>query len=148
MDTKLPRIQQGFEPAYVNLKHLPKSKFAILQNDLTYTSRRGRKHTAHRGMMTDGGTKPRFLWRLMGQPFDDLLLAYVIHDKYCKMAWDVARSGNYWLACNIRDDADALFREMVEHLGAGRVEAASYYRGVRTGALTARLRWRSMRRKS
>ena len=108
--------------------------FAVLLEDLTYIDRRSRRHTAHRGEITDGGSIPRFFWRVAGPPFQSPLLpAYIIHDHYCTRAADLKKD---WPAeyHQLRLEGDELLREMAEVLGASRIKCWYLYRAVRIGA--------------
>ena len=117
---------------------------AILIEDLTYTDKRGRRHKAKAGMVTDGGSVPKRFWRKVSSPYRDLLPAYIIHDWYCQRARDIKDGKG---RRNLRKCADKLLAEMVtwirKELPLVRVKRTSknlIYAGVRLGAWTEELR--------
>lgn len=58
------------------------------------------------GFVTDGGSKPKFSWILVGHPYDECIEAYVIHD------WMVKNPDKY-----TRKEADDTFMEIMIRLG-------------------------------
>ena len=138
-----PRLEFLYLRAY-NVLHLPRTLFdgdrAMLSEDLTYIDRKGRKHTAKAGMVTDGGSVPKRFWRKVSSPYRDLLPAYIIHDWYCTRARDI-KDGKQ--RRKLRKESDKLLAEMVSWLRVNlpmiRVKRTSkgvIYAGVRIGAWT------------
>jgi len=125
----------GF-PGKIQLSHHTGQRYADLEAPFWYVDLAGRKHLAKQGMVTDGLSIPRFLWRLFGAPYaSPYLAAGIIHDSYCKDARDIKHEGDITGAKQMRREADVLFREMLLYLGCGRVKAWSMYKGVRIGAM-------------
>ena len=131
---------EGLIPKHGGYRRLKSFQVAELVCDVTvrfcdrYIDRRSRRHTAHRGEITDGGSIPRFFWRVAGPPFQSPLLpAYIIHDHYCTRAADLKKD---WPAeyHQLRLEGDELLREMAEVLGASRIKCWYLYRAVRIGA--------------
>jgi hypothetical protein len=130
----------GFSTDCVRLLRPAGVRWGILEHSVTYCDLAGRLHTAPRGMLYDGSSKPRPLWPLIGDPWGTpYLLAATVHDHGCYVA-----------ACFVPGEArnacralyDALFREMLLRLGASRVVAWGAYVGVRMGALSTRWKTR------
>jgi len=105
-------------------------KHARLLEDFTYIDLKGREHKAEKGLITDGGTVKVFL-HLTSTPFREFLPAYLIHDWYCDQAYDIGGAGGKTL----RKEADVLFLEMLDVLGASWALRRLMYRGVRVGSL-------------
>jgi len=138
-----PKLEFLYVMSY-NLLHLPLKLFdgdrAMLVEDLTYTDKDGRRHTAPAGMITDGGSVPKRFWRKVTSPYRDLLPAYILHDFYCQHARDIP-DGKERRA--LRKDADKLLAEMVAWIrrelpmvGIKRTSKGIIYAGVRIGAWT------------
>ena len=93
---------------------LPDSLFngrhAYLLQDVKYVDSHGDTYTAHAGLITDGGSIPRFFWRVAGSPFTYYLLAYLIHDDLRKAADKLTDAEARHRA---RKKADLLFGEML-----------------------------------
>jgi len=111
---------------------------AQLLKSFHYIDKKLRKHTAPKGMVTDGGSIPKRMWRRLTSPFRQLLPAYLIHDHYCQRARDV-EDGK--LRRKLRKDADKLLAEMIawitKNLPMVRIKRRSkalIYAGVRFGA--------------
>lgn len=50
-----------------------------------FATRVGEHYPAHSGLIFDGASIPRFLWPIMGGPFEgDYRLAAIIHDQLCR----------------------------------------------------------------
>ena len=64
-----------------------------LNADYCYTDLKGRRHTAKTGLISDGGTIPRFLWRLIPPYASDYLPGFLLHDQFCKDAEDLYAAG-------------------------------------------------------
>ena len=124
-------MKQSF-PNNPKLEFLPDGRSAKLLEPFSYVDTGGRVHTATAGMITDGGSVPRFFWRLIGSPFTRCLPAYIIHDWYCERAADLAGQA----ANDLRRQADRLFAEMLAYLGVSRLKRAMMYAGVRLGAIS------------
>ena len=72
------------------------------------------------GFETDGGSVPRFGWRVAGEPFDPRYIAsFLVHD------W------LYTVHALERDAADAVLYHAMRKEGASWVKARMYYRAVR-----------------
>ena len=72
------------------------------------------------GFMTDGGSIPRLLWRVIGPPVDAQTIApFIRHD------W------NYQSGCVKRKAADQQLYDDLRAAGVGRVRAYTIYIGVR-----------------
>ena len=119
-------------PKYLDGRH------AILLNEVTFTDSIGHVHRAFPGLITDGGSVPRFFWRVIGSPFTFCLIAYLIHDEECQEARDIGGP----LGQKMRERADITFVEMLEWIDANieRINVDWWkrrvmYRGVRVGAV-------------
>ena len=124
----------------VHLAHILGDGSSLLRSVL-YIDEAGGEHLAPVGLLTDGGSKPRWSWAVFGHPYDPHYLpAYVVHDAECEAAHRVAACDPARAAV-LRLHADRTFREGVLHLGASRWRAASYYRAVRFGAWFAARGW-------
>ena len=107
---------------------LPDGRNGRLYRDFSYTDTIGREHMAHKGMITDGGSIPRFLWRLIGSPFTGVARpAYIIHDKYCYKANDLEGAER----AELRLSADKLLLEILEYLGVKKWRLKTIYTAVR-----------------
>ena len=124
------------------LCHLPESVFtgghSILLSDYVYIDKRGRIHTAKKGLITDGGSVPKAFWRRVSSPYRLLLPAYLIHDQYCQAARDIPDKK---MRKKFRKQADLLLKEMVlwideslTNIKIKRGTATRIYLGVRLGA--------------
>lgn len=116
-----------------DLKDLPDHLFdgrrAILKRDFHYYN--DRTHTAHQGLITDGGSIPRFWWRTIGSPFTYYIHAFLIHDEYCQRARAIKEKR---ARKELRLKADLLLDEMLHWLGCGKIKRKLIYRAVRIGA--------------
>ena len=127
--------KQGFTSKTIHLEHLIDSTRAILGRSFTYIDVDGVKYTAHPPMPTDGGSVPKFFYRVIGPPFaSPYLAAYIIHDWLCREAEKLAVNGFYYEAVVTRKEADLLFKEMLSFLGCNRVKVRAMYRAVRFGS--------------
>jgi hypothetical protein len=131
----LTKPVQGFRPEHIELAFYGDGRLPTLTHDLTYTDAGGNCHTAPEGMPTDGRTGGRLTWLICGQPYDDLLGAYIIHDHGCYEARSLKESGALKEAKRVRYSADQLFCETMAYLGASRAVVLRNYAGVRWGAL-------------
>lgn len=77
--------------------------------------------TVSPGFTTDGGSIPRFFWRVMGHPLGAYLLAYIIHD--------ALYSAEYFS----RRECDEIFLEILAELKACRMIRSAAYATVRLG---------------
>ena len=118
----------------VTLAHIVGSTKARLTHELLYVDSDGVEHYTGAGLLTDGGSKPRWSWLWFGHPYDPRFLrAYVTHDGACDRArWVFKMDADRGRL--LRLHADRTFRNGVLWLGAGWWRAASYYRAVRCGA--------------
>lgn len=79
------------------------------------------------GFVTDGASIPRLLWRVAGHPMNgDYLGPAIIHDALYRRQ-----------ECE-RDEADAIFRQLLRDNGVNRVKAAAIHAAVR---LAGKLAW-------
>ena len=98
-----------------------------------YTDKAGMVHTAREGLVTDGGSIPRFFWRLIGSPYTSpARFAYLIHDQMCADSREIGGDAGVQL----RRVADTLFAEMLERLGIARWRVTAMFRAVRFSALS------------
>lgn len=127
------------------LKHLlgdKKGRKSVLLSDFVYIDKRGRKHTAKKGLIIDGGSIPRWAWIIIGSPYTMAVPAYVIHDWYCEKAKKVWHDEDIYQ--DLRKKADKLFKEMLNTLVRvhGRKipgwKRSIMYRAVRLGS---RIEW-------
>jgi len=126
----------GFSTNYVGLRHYFDRAECELLFDLTWTDYDGSRTTARAGMLTDGGSKTRFSWRVAGHPFQHkTLAAYVIHDAECDAARALWNAGLAETARAARLAADERFGRMLRFLGESRAMAAVKVRAVRLQAL-------------
>ena len=94
----------------------------VLHSDLTYTRPDHVAVTAPAGMLTDGASIPRLLWRVAGHPYQPRVIrAAIIHD-YLYRTHD--SHGRAW--------ADQTFLLAMLADGVRRPAALAYYRAVRT----------------
>jgi len=122
------------DPEFLDGRH------AILLENISFVDKKGRKHTAKAGLVTDGGSIPRRLWDEIGGPYMFCLLAYIIHDWYCERARHL-RDNDGEGYDTLRKEADDLFLEMLEwindNIGLIKVtwlKRRAMYRGVRIGS--------------
>jgi len=110
----------------------------VLTEDFTYTDADGQKHTTPAWSRIDGGTIPRFFWRVIGGPFMFAVEAYAIHDGYCKrsekMAWREMKK--------YRAVGDRVFLDILDYLATYRDnlppwKRTAMFRGVRLGSMNA-----------
>ena len=122
---------QGFSGS-PKIQLLPDGRRAKLLEEFSYRDALGDKHIAHRGFIFDGGSIPRFFWRIIGSPFTGVArAAYVIHDVDCMRALDIARDVDKEMGKAFRLKADLLFLEMLTHLGVSWWRRRAMYRAVR-----------------
>lgn len=81
--------------------------------------------TIHEGFKTDGASIPRFLWRILGHPFEPRVArAAVVHDflysKYCQLNMD-------------RKKVDREFNKILKQDGVNSIKRTLLYFGVRVG---------------
>ena len=116
-------------------EELPDGRHARLTEEFWYRDKKGNKHIAHKGFVYDGGSIPRFFWRVIGPPFTGKArYAYPIHDVECKRARDIALDTDPEMGEAFRKKADLTFIEMLEFLGVPWWKRRIMYRGVRLGA--------------
>lgn len=140
---------QGFYVAGIQANGVPLSVitpnehgkvYAVLTRDLVYIDASDRSHIAHRGMLTDGLTVPRVLWRIVGPPFrHKYLMSAIIHDHYCYKSLSI-EPGEHRNA--LRSAADRLWLEMCQYQGVGWVQGQALYRAVRLGSFASQFRGR------
>ena len=122
----------GFSKVYDSLpSHLFKGRHSILRNNFHYYDKTGARHTAKAGLITDGGSIPRFFWRVVGSPLVFYLPAYLIHDEYCQRARAIPDKKK---RAQLRLEADQLLDEMLEVLSCPKWKRKVIYAGVRAGA--------------
>ncbi len=76
------------------VEHLIGNRRGILRTDHAYLTKAGRVVIAREGMEFDGGSKPRFSWGVIGHPWEDYLLDYIIHDALRIRAQEAFKSGD------------------------------------------------------
>ena len=131
----MPKRKQGF-PFPLKTQQLSDGRYMMLLADFVYVDSRLISHIAPKGLNYDGGTIPRFFWRLIGSPFTGKArYAYPIHDWECKQAH---KAPTRELRKDLRKKADATLREVCQFLDVPRWKAFVLYRGVRIGAIVAR----------
>lgn len=107
---------------------------ARLMEDYSYVDKHGRKHTAPRGMYTDGISSP--VKHLLDSGFHSPYLgAAIIHDHQCYIANELWHDGEHEKSKALRKNADKLFHEMLLELGCPKKKARVMYWGVRIGAM-------------
>lgn len=122
-------LVQGF-PDELDVDMLPDGRNCRLNKDFRYVSATLTIYTALRGLVSDGGSIPRFAWRAVGSPWTGKRrYAYVIHDALCAEYRKLPR--DQWAAKRLQ--ADNLLYEMCIFLGDSRLTAAAVYYGVRVG---------------
>jgi len=132
------RKKQGF-PLSIHLDHHVGEQKATLTRSFWYVDKDGVTYTAHAGLLTDGGSIPRFFYRLIGPPYaSPYLAAYIVHDAICANSEHLARDGDLKDAQMLRKEADELFYEMLRYLGCPLIKAKAMYRGVRIGSVSLR----------
>lgn len=104
-------------------------RHALLEYDFSYIDKNGKRHVAKSGMVTDGGSIPRFFWRAIEDPFGSCLPAYLIHDQMCEDANKLEGVQRE----KAEKEADELFMEMLETLNVAWIKRRLMYRGVRVG---------------
>lgn len=107
-------------------------RHAILTAPYTYVDPNHVHHTAPLGMIFDGGSIPRFFWRVVEDPWGPSLPAFVIHDLYCYKAQEV--EGDY--RDRIQRFADRLFDTMLITLHTPLLKRRAMVRGVRLRHVT------------
>ena len=111
----------------------------VLTRDFTYVDCRGCSHITKAGTGIDGGSIPRFLWRLIGGPFMFAVEAYAIHDGYCNRSRQ-CYSPSHMRAYRLK--GDTVFLEILEYLATyrkhlGKAKRLAMYKGVRLGSRQA-----------
>jgi hypothetical protein len=99
--------------ADVPVRHFATSRYAVLLADLAYRTAAGELLLARKGLIFDGGSKPKLTWPLFGHPWGAFLAAYTIHDAECATVERLFAEG-YLPLCEvqrIRKSADRHFRE-------------------------------------
>jgi len=74
------RWQRG---ADVAARRFAASKYALLLSSVAYRTAAGDLLLARKGLIFDGGSKPRVTWPIFGHPWGAYLAAYTIHDAEC-----------------------------------------------------------------
>lgn len=77
-------------------------------------------HEVPAGFVTDGASIPRFLWRVLGHPFEAATIGAAVRHDYAYQTGRVPR-----------EQADAEFHDNLRADGVGAVKAKLYYFGVR-----------------
>ncbi len=91
------------------------------------------RYVVENGYETDGASIPRFLWSVVGHPFDvHYLNAAVIHDKLCDLADQSTTRKDRDLK---RETADLVFYKACLCSGCNEAKAHQLLVGVRIGAL-------------
>jgi len=127
--------EQGFsENLWLDVLENGQGRQMKLLAAFTYTDKDGMRHTAPRDMVFDGGSIPRFFWRVIGSPYTGRARrAYPIHDLECGLARSAPTLSERWA---MRKGADKLLHEMCVFLGVAWWRCAAIYRGVRIGAVS------------
>jgi hypothetical protein len=108
----------GWEPdVSVQVEHLPDGTVELLRS-LLYVDKRGIVTIADKGLVYNGGSKPKATWFIVGHPFNEYLPAYTIHDKECEDIYLALNAGVISRATAKRDraEADARFKEGMRFL--------------------------------
>ena len=125
-------MRSGFIETCVDLR-VRDDETAVVLSDLIFYDAHSRRHVAPRGFVTDGGSIPRFFWRIVGAPIrTPYLRAYVIHDHYCAKAQSIS-PGDERDALRLAADRQ-LRDETLPACGASRTVCRYHYRAVRLGA--------------
>lgn len=96
-----------------------------LLEDIVYTDSNNKVWIAHTGLIFDGASIPRFMWRVIGSPFvGKYRRAAIIHDQY----YTYGLEGH---PVESRKDTDKMFLEAMEELGVSWWKRKMMYRAVR-----------------
>jgi len=104
--------------ADVPVRHFSTSRYAVLLADVAYRTAAGELLLARKGLVFDGGSKPKLTWPLFGNPWGDYLAAYTIHDAECATVERLFAEGYLPLSevQRIRKAADRHFRESMDFI--------------------------------
>ena len=100
-----------------------KRREVMLLADVIYTLPDGRQILIKKGFVFDGGSIPRFFWRVIGHPLDhEFIRAVLLHD------------GLYASELVSQDEADMAFLEFMQYYDdIGWIKRNAMYEGVQIG---------------
>lgn len=103
-----------------------------LYAEFCYYDPDGKKWLVPKGAPTDGASIPKWLWPILGHPFDpEFVNAAIVHDHYCRIA---DKSDNRKSRDSLRKEADIMFYYACICDGCSIDKAFSMFKGVRIGA--------------
>jgi len=99
--------------ADVSIRRFAASRFALLLSAVAYRTASGELLLAQAGLLFDGGSKPQATWSIFGNPWNEYLAAYTIHDAECATVERLHAEGYIPLAevRRIRKAADKHLKE-------------------------------------
>jgi len=112
----------------------PRNDLATLTLPVIYDAD-GIHHVARAGMITDGATVSRALWRIVPPFRTPYLAAAMIHDHYCYKSMTLPADSPERYSLRLANDG--LFRVMCADLGASVAMQAFLYQAVRLGSLAS-----------
>jgi hypothetical protein len=131
------------------INHLIGNRRGVLREHHAYRTKDGRTALANKGMEFDGGSKPRATWILVGHPWEDYLLDYIIHDalreqaqdaylqgdisrkryrELMKQADDVFKESQQWTKCKLLNRTDSRWERTVIRVKYQTVRLHAWYR--------------------
>lgn len=103
-----------------------------LYADFSYFDPNGKEWHVGKGEPTDGATIPKWLWPVLGHPFDpEFINAAIIHDHFCRLADNSKTKAR---RDQLRKEADIMFYHACICDGCSIDKAFSLFKGVRIGA--------------
>ncbi len=128
--------------ADVSVRRFASSKYALLLSAVAYRTASGELLLANAGLIFDGGSKPAFSWPVFGNPWNEYLAAYTIHDAECAVVERLFAEGYLPLAevRRIRKQADRHLGESLEWIQREILQEGSAWESVKN-----RLKFRAVR---
>lgn len=121
----IPKFNPEFSSEDLDVRMLEGNKLLLLEN-FSFTSKNGTVYIAKKGFVFDGASIPRYFWVLIGHPFSSKYVrSALIHDLL------------YGSKALSREDADSLFKEMLEVDRVSSWKVPVMYRAVRVSGASS-----------
>ena len=132
LDLERASLPHGFYGAIILQKReAGKTDEYIVCEDALYVDRARLKHWIRKGMVVNGGSQPRFFWRVFGAPYvGKQARATIFHD------------GGYIAKAHSKEVVDEMMREVMQLDGVPQAQRNPMYWAVRY-AKAARAAWDS-----